>query len=585
MRRFAEMFWMFVLWFCATGSLAAQEAPLFAAESGPRHLMLLLKDKPRPADTQVLFSPRAAKRRLLQGIAADSLDWPVNREYLEQVSSLQGVRVRYASRWMNALLLEVQDSAAQSQLAQFPFVMGLEPLGPVTTEGYTAASHNEPPAALPSTEEPDELRLLREQKLLQMATRGYGLSHEPLSILNGIKLHDLGYRGAGMLIAVLDAGFSGVNRLRSFDSLNDRGLVRATRDFVRGDEWVYAYSDHGTKVLGCMAANHPNVLVGSAPDASYLLLRSENADSEWPVEAFYWLVAAEFADSMGADIINSSLGYTTFDDAQRYGYRVQDLDGKTTLVSRAAAIAASRGMLVVSAAGNEGDGVWEYISAPADAPGILSVGAVDAKRNSASFSGKSPGPGRHKPEVAAPGVDIPLVQGDGAITTGSGTSFSAPLLSGLAACLWQSAPRLDAQGLRSMLMSVAHRGDFSEIRQGHGVPNLYAAACLLGSNPYFKADASQMLSDIPEVLAEPTLFVQVYAGRAGEFRYVLINKLQNRKAVDMGSIRLEAGATGVFHVKGLEHPAAYMLHISGPGQFSRVYPITRIFPDKQKQPR
>jgi len=466
---------MFVLWFCATQRIAAQEAPLLAAESGPRHLMLLLKDKPRPADTQVLFGPRAAKRRLLQGIAADSLDWPVHQEYLEQVSSLQGVRVRYASRWMNALLLEVQDSAAQSQLTQFPFVMGLEPLGPVTTEGYAAASHNEPPAALPSTEEPDELRLLREQKLLQMATRGYGLSHEPLSTLNGIKLHDLGYRGAGMLIAVLDAGFQSYLINRAFDSLRRSGRILGTWDFVAGEASVSEDDAPGANRLSVMASNLPGIMVGTAPAASYWLFRTEDVATEYPVEEHFWAVGAERADRLGADLISSSLGYTDFDDPS-LDHRYTQLDGNTTMVSRAADMAAKKGMIVTNSAGNSGTDAWKYIGAPADGDSVLAVGAVDVNGSIGAFSSYGPSAdGQVKPDVASVGVRAFVITANGMPAQGNGTSYANPNMAGLVACLWQAFPEFGNMEVIDALRRSSSRFNNPDDRVGYGIPNLRKA--------------------------------------------------------------------------------------------------------------
>ena len=574
---------MFVLWSCATQRIAAQATTEVSAASNPQQYVLLLKDKFQPKPETILYSPRAAKRRLLQGISSDSLDWPVHQDYLRQVASIRGVRIRAVSRWMNALLLQVHDSAALAVLRTQSFVAGLQEFGPVRQPAAASDSAFEPAPKPFATPEPEALRLLRTQPLLQLATRGYGLSHEALRAMNGIRLHDLGYRGKGVLIAVLDAGFSGVDRISAFDSLNNNKRILATRDFVRGNDWVYSFSDHGTKVLGCLAADIPNVLKGSAPEASYLLLRSEDADAEYPEEMFHWLVAAEFADSMGADIISSSLGYTTFDVPFHEDERLTLLDGTSSLISRAARMAASRGMLVLNAAGNEGDGIWERISAPADALEILSVGATDAAGNSASFSGKgSATEGRLKPEVAAPGVDIPLVQGNGELTEGSGTSYATPLLSGLAACLWQAAPRLDAQTLREAIINSAHRGDFTDIQQGHGIPDVYAAACLLGSNPFFRSEATQLLSEVSETTAQDHLFIRVYAGASGTMRYALFSRGNNRKPAGSGSISLEAQKTAVFRVGPFEHPGPYMLQISGPGGFNRIYHINKIISNQQR---
>jgi len=244
---------------------------------------------------------------------------------------------------------------------------------------------------------------------------------------------------------------------------------------------VFDAPSHGMKVLSIMGGNIPGELIGSAPKANYWLLRSEDNSSEQSIEEDYWVAAAEFADSVGADIINSSLGYTEFDNSDQ-DYSYSDLNGNTTIITKAADIAASKGILVISSAGNLGDDPWKYISAPADGDSVLTVGAVDSYANYAYFSGLGPTTdGRIKPNIAAMGLHTVLMGTDGNITTGNGTSFSAPLISGLAACLWESSPELTNMEIFKRIEESSHHFSSPDYFLGYGIPDFGKASGITNS--------------------------------------------------------------------------------------------------------
>jgi hypothetical protein len=375
------------------------------------------------------------------------------------------------------------------------------------------------------------------------------------------------------MIAVLDAGFQMVNYLAAFDSIRLQGRILAQRDFVDFDGNVYNDDDHGTSVLSCLAADAPGSALGTAPRASYLLLRTEDANSEFPVEEFNWARGAEFADSMGADIINSSLGYTRFDWLERFGHDLSELDGKTTRITRAAEMAAARGILVVSSAGNEGGSDWGRIGAPADGPNVLSVGAVDRLGRSVYFSSTGPtADGRIKPDVCALGEDVWVAGTSGYFSPVNGTSFSAPLLAGMAACLWQALPHLDAAGIRKLIKSTAQRNEFADSLYGAGIPDFYGAFCLSGRNPWFNAAFPQLMSRIPERLTTPEMFIRFYSNTEGTYSFQLL--MERGRVADLQTAAFGKGEHRNIRLRGMSQPGKYTLRVTGPG-FASNYPIFR----------
>jgi hypothetical protein len=290
----------------------------------------------------------------------------------------------------------------------------------------------------------------------------------------------MGYCGQGMLIAVIDAGFNSADIMSCFDSLRANNQIKGTRDFALPGNNVYSTSmaSHGTSVLSCMGAYSNGQMVGTAPKADYWLLRSEVGATESIIEEYYWVSAAEFADSIGADLINSSLGYTTFDNAAT-NHTYADMDGNTTIVTKGADKAAEKGILVVNSAGNSGGGGWWYIGAPADGDSVFTIGAVTATGARSGFSSVGPtSDGRIKPAVSAQGTGTVLFSPSG-LGSGNGTSFSSPIMCGMTACLWQAFPELNNMQIIELIKSSASQASQPDSLLGWGIPDFLAASSTL----------------------------------------------------------------------------------------------------------
>ena len=323
----------------------------------------------------------------------------------------------------------------------------------------------------------------------------YGQSTNQIEMLSGDNLHEQGYQGQGIHIAVLDAGFENTNELDAFTHLFANNQILGTWDYVDGESSVYEDNYHGMSVLSTMAGYLENEFLGTAPKTSYWLLRTEDASSETLIEEYNWAVAAEFADSAGVDIINSSLGYTKFNDYDYiifdslgnniYNIEIQDhsyadMDGKTTVISRAATMASRKGMIVCNSAGNSGNNSWYYIGAPADADSILSVGSVNADGLSSSFSSYGPSSdGRVKPSVSAQGGNTTVITSSNTIATSNGTSFSSPIIAGMTACLWQAHYQKSNMQIINAIIQSAHLYQTPNDQMGYGIPNYSLANALL----------------------------------------------------------------------------------------------------------
>jgi hypothetical protein len=523
----------------------------------------------RPAE---FLSARAIERRRAQGIAITEDDFPVDADYLGKVQAA-GVRLLYATRWFNGAVIETADSLLGENLRKQAFVNEVEFLGSWKKQPVARSRGDREPYGIDVFNAYKDAQNKSTGWLRNLASRGYGNALGQIDQMNGIRLHDLGFQGQGKMIAVLDAGFQMVNYLAAFDSIRLQGRILAQRDFVDFDGNVYNDDDHGTSVLSCLAANAPGSALGTAPRASYLLLRTEDANSEFPVEEFNWARGAEFADSMGADIINSSLGYTRFDWLERFGHDLSELDGKTTRITRAAEMAAARGILVVSSAGNEGGSDWGRIGAPADGPNVLSVGAVDRLGRSVYFSSTGPtADGRIKPDVCALGEDVWVAGTSGYFSPVNGTSFSAPLLAGMAACLWQALPHLDAAGIRKLIKSTAQRNEFADSLYGAGIPDFYGAFCLSGRNPWFNAAFPQLMSRIPERLTTPEMFIRFYSNTEGTYSFQLL--MERGRVADLQTAAFGKCEHRNIRLRGMSQPGKYTLRLTGPG-FASNYPILR----------
>ena len=456
-----------LLWLLSSHGAGAR--PLFGADTVRRPHLVYFRDKantPYRVDQPAAFlTARALARRARQGIAVLPRDLPVDPAYVAALNAVAGARVRYTSRWLNAAVVR-GDSATLAVVRALPCVRGARALN---------RNLPGPPRARPAAG-PDDVA-----PVVAGARTAYGPAYPQNQLLGVPAMHAAGFRGEGLQIAVLDDGFPGVDTLAAFAPLRRENRVGATFNFVDRTRDVYQRDEHGTITFSLLAANQPGRFIGAAPQATYHLFITEDATSEQPAEEANWLVAAERADSLGVDIISSSLGYNTF-DSPAADYTYADLDGRTTLITRAATVAARTGMLVVNSAGNAGNQSWRYVLAPADADSILAVGAVDTLLQRAAFSSVGPtADGRLKPEVSAVGQRAAVVNPNGVITYSSGTSLAAPSVAGLAAGLWQSSPALTAQQVRAYLQQAGSHADAPDNLTGYGVPTFARAYAL--ANP------------------------------------------------------------------------------------------------------
>jgi serine protease AprX len=401
------------------------------------------------------LSDRSVNRRALQGLAVDPSDLPVNPSYIEEIKELD-IEVRYVSRWLNGVAMINMDAAAFQQVLDKPFTDTV-PWIPNANDHFYPQKSGEARFDLPLESSPNF---------------DYGIAREQVEMVRTDQLHTMGYTGKGVWIAELDAGYFNVDSLPSFVSLIDEGRILETRNYVNNTPLFRQPSTHGMYVLSIMAALWDGHMVGSAPHASYLLCMTENPDQETQIEEIAWIEAAEYADSMGVDVINTSLGYSDF-DGEAYDYSYRDMDGKTTYISRAASLTASRGMILCNSAGNEGNDTWHYITAPADATDILAVGAVDSTDLIAPFSSRGPSfDARIKPDVTAMGKATGVQYQNGELARGNGTSFSSPVLAGSVASLWQAFPEMPAREMIHMIRQSGDRYRNPDATYGFGTPDM-----------------------------------------------------------------------------------------------------------------
>jgi subtilisin family serine protease len=413
------------------------------------------------------LSWKCIERRDRLGIGFDQRDLPVNPDYIEQVLAMGELKLHHKSKWFNAITIQTEDSLLIEAIRALPIVAEVRSSHSGLQTGHTHKWAVEAERLVAAVETCDSFP-------------EYGSGWRQIQMLNGQWLHSLGYRGAGIDIAQFDAGWNRTDILPVFERLRQEGRIKGVKDFVwNNDSTIFGLNNHGTYVLSIMAAWLPGELVGTAPEANYYLFRTEDPFSEYPVEEDNWVAAAEYADSLGIDVINSSLGYSLFDDpALNHSYA--DMDGNTTRCSIAADIAASKGILVVNSAGNSGDDPWRYITAPSDADDILCVGAVNADEEHAWFSSYGPSAdGQVKPTVSAMGQAAAFAALDSTIATGNGTSFSSPVIAGLSACLIQAFPNLSQQSIRDAIIRSASLYENPNDALGHGIPDFYVARELL----------------------------------------------------------------------------------------------------------
>ena len=422
----------------------------------------------------LMLSQRAIDRRILQDIPLDFKDIPIDVSYINQIKSVSGITVMAKSKWMNALHIRGTQTDINS-LKSLAFVDKID----FANKALNLTGRKTAVAKIKTV-----------NKVLETKTDfAYGSSANQIQMLHGDVLHQQNYTGSGKIIAIMDAGFPGVNTAQPFQRLHDNNQILGGYDFVSRNDNFYTGDSHGSMVLSCMGGYKEGSLVGTAPDASYYLFKTEDGASENPVEESYWVEAAEKADSLGVDVINTSLGYFEFDN-DAYNHTYNDMDGKTAFMTRGAEIAFSRGMIVVASAGNEGATANPHIGVPADGISVLTIGAVDASKTVASFSSIGPSfDNRIKPDVMAQGKSVVLSDSSGNIGTASGTSFSSPITAGMVACLWQAFPNKTNQEIKEMIVNSADRYSVPDNQYGYGIPDYSLALSNgLGVNDFLVKD-------------------------------------------------------------------------------------------------
>jgi len=479
------------------------------------------------------LSDRAIERRTKQQISITEQDLPVNQEYINTLVSM-GLKAPFASKWFNGVLIQT-DSSKLSQVEALPFVTAIEFVAP----GPLATSQS------------------NGFKINAGTIQGRTQSTEIQNHLLGVDMMHLeGNTGSGMLIGVFDGGFLGVDQAQAFDHLFQQEKLAATFDFVGNSDNVFRYDDHGTKALSVIAADEAGVFTGIASGAEFILCVTEDVSGEYRVEEYNWLFAAEMADSAGVDIISTSLGYHLFDDPGM-NYQLQDMDGATAAVSKAATIAASKGIVLAISAGNEGNSFWRTITAPADVQDAITVGAITEDTVKASFSSIGPtADGRIKPDVVALGVKTSVINRNGNVVFNNGTSFSAPQIAGLAAGVWVANPEFNYKEVIEVIREAGHTSASPNNQTGNGIPNYVAA--------------KKLVLSVDEPVGDQAIF-KLYPNPMGSRLYLLsempvegltlfIHNIQGQKYLEDRLYHLEANTEHTIELPGLPE-GIYMITI------------------------
>jgi serine protease AprX len=464
------------------------------------------------------LSQKAIARRTRYGIAIDSSDLPVTPRYIDSIRLAGSVTILNISKWLNQVLIQTTDAAALTKIGSFSFVRAASPVGnrlalnPVSpSDKFSETVNPLPPGYGAGQRSVNDFY-------------NYGNSFGQVHIHEGEFLHNKGYRGRGITIAVFDAGFFGYLTNPVFDSIRNSGRVLGTWDFVTREAGVNEDHPHGMQCLSSIAANRPGAFVGTGPEASFYLFRTEDAATETPVEEQNWAAAAELADSLGVDMISCSLGYDNFDNPI-FNHSYAQRDGNTTMITRAADLAAKKGIMVMNSAGNSGNsvGLGKFVSCPADGDSVVAVAACDVNGNIAGFSSWGPnGAGKQKPNITSVGAGAVISGFDGSPGVGNGTSFSNPNVAGLIACLWQAFPEFSNMKLLDAVQKSSHLANNPNDRFGYGIPNFRKAYSLLKKEQNLVVFGADWLKVTP-VIFEDTIRVDFIAQLTGNITIQLID--------------------------------------------------------------
>lgn len=453
-----------LLWFLAANS---------EAQTLSRYI-IKFKDKATTPYTfnnpEIYLSQHALERRTRHGIAIDSTDLPVTPRYLDSIQSAGNVTILNVSKWLNQVSVQTTDAAALAKIRTYTFVETAAPIAARKAEGGKGIQ------SVRVKHKASKKKVFRQTA----DVFDYGSSLPQIAIHNGQFLHNIGLRGQGMVIGMLDAGFFRYNTLRAFDSINQNGQVLGTYDFVAKETSVSEDHSHGMQCLSVIAANIPSQFVGTAPKAGFYLFRTEDAATEYPIEEHNWVCGAERVDSSGGDVISSSLGYSNGMSDPQFDHFYAELNGNTTIAAQGADIAAKKGLLVINAAGNQGGETFKYIATPADADSVLAVGAVNSNGQPGGFSSYGPSAdGQVKPDVASVGVATVVQTTGNTIGTNNGTSFACPNMAGLATCLWQGFREVNNMQIIRALRQSGSQYTSPDDRIGYGIPDMKKAVLVL----------------------------------------------------------------------------------------------------------
>lgn len=420
----------------------------------------------QPSD---FLSDRAIAKRLRFNIPITEQDLPINPQYIQQIKDLDSnIRLLCVSKWMNTVTIYCPDSTRLPSMLALPFVSSMLPVAAYHLEDIVPEQ--------PATPLTENTYMVSNPLRDSVGFYNYGEGYGQIAMHNGHLLHQAGFTGEGMLIAVFDAGWNFVDSSYFFHRFFDEGQLLGTRDLMPYSDYVFKGHSHGTIVTSAIACEEDGLLVGTAPKANFFLIRSEDPESEQLIEEDFWAQAAEIADSIGADIINSSLGYTTFPDFPQGNYTYADMDGNTSIASRVASLLGEKGIIACISAGNDGENPWHYISHPCDATNVLAVGAADIYGNIAPFSSRGPSSdGRVKPDITSCGVETACIWPGDWQGTGNGTSLAAPVATGLCACLWQALPSATASQVMQYVRESASCYQQPNDSLGYGIPDFFAA--------------------------------------------------------------------------------------------------------------
>ncbi len=494
----------------------------------------------RPAE---FLSQRSIDRRAWQSLGISLTDEPVTANYVDSLRAM-GVELAHISRWLNgAVLVNANDDLFNRVLALSfvdtnPWVPEIDPLWfpPLPSGGRFE----------PALESPPDYQ--------------YGIATEQIEQLKTNLLHQEGYTGRGVRVAVIDAGFRDVDSLPSFESMISEGRLLGTRNFINDSSVYRLVNTHGTYVLSIIGADWNENMMGTAPGAYYFLCSTENVHSETRIEELAWVEAAEYMDSLGFDVFNTSLGYSDFDGTE-FDHEYSDMDGQTTLISRAASMLASKGIILCNSAGNEGNNDWYYLTAPSDASDIICVGAVDSTGFLAPFSSRGPSfDGRVKPDLMAMGRSTGIQYIGGGLARGSGTSFSSPVMTGSVASLWQAYPEVSARELIAFIRSTGDRYQNPNADYGYGIPNFIKTYWTISNCKQMNIPYAMNIHPNP---AHSMIHISLPGSEQGEF--LLSYYDMNGRCVAKAMHNLP----GDLLIPGNLQPGIYILQLDTPGQIYR----------------